>query len=425
MPGAGTKPDITTNRPPAARLLDVSRLVSRAGRGPLTGVDRVEMAYLTRLLAESVPLFALARTALGFVLLDRAGAAALAARLSGRAAWGRADLLARLSYRRGPMRGRAEADLRRLALARCRRAGLARMLARHLPPDTACLNVGHSNLSMATLTAMRALPDARIAVLIHDTIPLDFPQYSGAGIPDAFAARLRAVSAHADLVICNSQATRADVARHMAGYGRVPDLVVAHLGVDRPVPDPAALPPGLDLSGPYFVTVGTIEPRKNHALLLDVWQAMLADRPEAEVPRLFIAGTRGWRNAALFHRLDTAPFMNRTVFELPGLDDDALAALMQGACALLFPSHAEGYGLPPLEAAALGVPVLANDLPVYHEVLGELAVYARGPDAYSWKKNIEGLMRDAGITGKDGRTAARSAAVPAWTDHFNTVLSLT
>lgn len=412
MPGAGTRMAITT---PDARLLDVSRLTSRVGRGPLTGVDRVEFAYLTRFLAETVPLFALVRSALGYVLLDRAGAMALAARLEGRTPWGAPDLLGRLSHRQQPARAAAEADLRRVAIARCRRFGLGAMLRKHLPPEYSYFNVGHSNLSDESLGAV----GGRKVVLIHDTIPLDHPEYSGPGIPAAFAARLRAVGAHADLVICNSHATRADLLRHLAG--RRPDMVVAHLGVDLPVPETGTILP----EKPYFVTVGTIEPRKNHALLLDVWEGMHKDLPEADIPHLIIAGGRGWRNEALFHRLDTAPCMNRTVFERPGLSDPTLAALTQGAHALLFPSLAEGYGLPPLEAAALGVPVIVTDLPVYREVLGDFGVYLNGSDPYSWRKNILDCFGDAGDTGTQRRHAGEGPVLPTWEDHFETVLGLT
>ncbi|MGB8622282.1 MAG: glycosyltransferase family 1 protein, partial [Paracoccaceae bacterium] len=317
------------------------------------------------------------------------------------------------------------ADLRRLSLTRCRAAGLATMLGKQVPAGTAYLNVGHSNLSAPVLAALRRVPGARISVLIHDTIPLDFPQYSGAGIPDAFRDKLRAVGEHADLVICNSEVTHRDAARHMAEMGRVPPMTVAHLGVELPEPDPRGLPEGLDLSRPYFLTVGTIEPRKNHALLLDVWEGFHNDLPEDKIPRLFIAGTRGWRNEDVFRRLDSAPFMGRNVVELADLSDAALAALTQGATALLFPSHAEGYGLPPLEAAALGTPVIASDLPVHAEVLGDFAVYLSGRDAYSWRNKILGMTRGRGQTGKAAPQSGQGPALPTWDAHFETVLALT
>ena len=246
-------------------------------------------------------------------------------------------------------------------------------------------------------------------MLIHDTIPLDFPQFQRPGTVDSFRARLENVSAHADMVIYNSRATRADAERWLAGIGRVPPALVAHLGVDLAVPgDPAAPEP------PYFVTVGTIEPRKNHALLLDVWD----DLGDA-APHLVIAGQRGWANAEVFARLDARA--GDRILERAGLDDAALAGLVKGSAALLFPSRAEGYGLPPIEAAGLQVPVICADLPVYREVLGDIPVYLSPDDVYSWRDTITRLVAEH-QTGQ--RQHPAPFQVPRWEDHFNQVLKV-
>jgi glycosyltransferase involved in cell wall biosynthesis len=383
--------------PPPARLIDLTRLVSRLGRGPLTGVDRVELAYLDALLAGHVPVFGLVRTALGFVLLDRAGADCVAQRAAGTAAMGHADWLGRWTRRRQPARARAEADLRRLALARCAGPLLGRMLRRRLPADTSYLNLGHANLAARRLAAIKAA-GLRIAVLVHDVIPLDYPQFTRPGISQVFARKMAAVAAHADLVIHTTEDARNRTARHFARMGRVPPGVVAPLGVPKPKPDAALIPPGLDMTQPYFVTVGTIEPRKNHVLLLDVW-----DRLPQPKPKLYIIGARGWANEAVFTRLD-----------------GAVAALLQGARALLFPSLAEGYGLPPIEAMALGVPVLCAPLTVYHETMGDYPVYLDPSDSYPW---LETIIRMGRTEGKRGAHAG-GMAIPTWADHFNRVLSL-
>ncbi|MDT8857693.1 hypothetical protein RNZ50_22125 [Paracoccaceae bacterium Fryx2] len=243
---------------PPARLLDLTRLVSRLGRGALTGVDRVELAYLQALLAGPVPLFGLVRTAAGFVLLDRRGAQGVADLATGARATGRADLLGRLTRRGQPDRARAEAAVRRLALARVPRPLLGWMLRRHLPGGVSYLNVGHANLTRAVMRAVQSLPGARVAVLVHDAIPLGYPQFTRAGISAVFGRKLAVVSAEADLVIYSTQDARARAEVHLARLGRVPPAVVAALGVPQPVPDAAALPPGLNLRGPWFVTVGTI-----------------------------------------------------------------------------------------------------------------------------------------------------------------------
>ena len=149
---------------PPARLLDLTRLISRAGR-VLTGVDRVELAYLRALLARADACFGLVRTAIGYVLLDRAGMTALAQAVTG-GHWGPPDWIARVS-RLDPGPGAAQAMVRGQALARCLPPGLARMLRRHLPDGTVYLNTGHSNLTARVLQAAKQLPGGRVSVLIN------------------------------------------------------------------------------------------------------------------------------------------------------------------------------------------------------------------------------------------------------------------
>lgn len=418
MPGAGIGRAISTAEAPA-RLLDLTRLVSRAGRAEMTGIDRVERAYLDRFLADDVPLYAVVRSALGVVLLDRAGTRALAARLSGEAPWGAADLAGRLVWHSQPARARAEADLRRLALARAPRAGLARMLRRHLPAGGWYFNTGHSHLTPALF---RALHRARLraAVLIHDTIPLDRPDLCGPNSPESFARKFAAAAQGADLMICTAEATRADISRHAAQVGRVPPLVTAPLGVTPA--EPGGFPADFDPAPPYFVALGTIEPRKNHALLLKIWERFLADPPPGGAPRLVVAGRRGWCDAALFARLEA---LAGPVVERAGLSDTEVAALLAGAQALLFPSLTEGYGLPPLEAMALGTPVIASDLPVLRERLGDFAVYLPETDSYAWQEAILRMARVGRNVQNEAHVLGQRQAIPGWAGHFHTVLSLT
>lgn len=370
----------------------------------MTGVDRVEFAYLRALVADPVPLYALARTRLGYVLLGPAGAAEILHHAKTND-WGPIDLLGRLS--RGPeMRRRAEADLRRHALARCLPQSLAAMLRRRLPVGVSYLNTGHSNVTDRVLKAVRSIKGAQVAVLVHDTIPLDYPHYQRPETLKKFKNFLSLVTQNADLVICNSHATLSDCQRHMEAFGRIPDGLVAPLGIERTRPARAVDAP----QQRYFVTVGTIEPRKNHALLLDIWDGFAAEGRTA--PHLVICGARGWNNDAVFARLDAG---NPLVDERAGLSDAEIAALLITSRGLLFPSFAEGYGLPPAEAAALGVPVVASDLAVYREILDDIPIYLSPSDVYSWRKKIEQL--------NEQRPSTNPFAPPSWTSHFNTVLS--
>src|SRR5262249_41515194 len=95
---------------------------------------------------------------------------------------------------------------------------------------------------------------------------------------------------------------------------------------------------------PYFVVLGTIEPRKNHLLLLNVWR-QLAERG-GPTPKLVIVGARGWENEQIVDVLDRGLLTRPHVLEVSGLKAAALLRLIKNARALLMPSFAEGYGLP-------------------------------------------------------------------------------
>lgn len=378
----------------------------RAGR-VATGIDRVEIAYLSHLLEDAIPVYGLVRTAFGYLLLDSSGLKDLRARLVGARLWGAADLLSRLPRGRTDVQRRAEADARRLAFARATPRRLARLLKAHLPAGTAYLNVGHSNLTDRVMGAVRTIPNARISVLVHDVIPLDYPQFQRAGTVLLFEAKMRRVGECADLVIYNSADTKERSERWFSDWGRVPQGVTAHLGVDV-VPAKGATPPQ-----PYFVTVGTIEPRKNHAFLLDLW-----DEIGADAPGLYICGRRGWGNKDVFARLDALP-PDSAVREMGGLSDAEISALVSGASGALYPSFAEGFGLPVAEALALGTPVLCSKLTTFEEIAGENAVYAEVNDRYLWINKIKKWAENT-------PGAEKVMYDPSnWTDHFKTVLRLT
>ena len=419
MPGGGTSPGIIVTSRPPARLLDLTRLVSRAGRRP-TGIDRVELAYLRAFLADTVPVFGLVRSAWGYILLERQGCQALLDRVTGHTSWGRPDLLSLLRRSLSSVRKQAEADLRRFALGRCLPSGLGRMLTRNLPTGAAYINVGHTNLTERVLGSVRRSLAGQVVVMIHDTIPLDYPQYQRPGTVGNFRAMLSRVQRHATLILCNSACTRADLLRHVSADGTVPDTLVALLGAEDltsgTLPD---MPSGFDWNRPNFVTVGTIEPRKNHMFLLDLWSDMAAARPSGPMPQLLICGARGWNNDAVFARLDSDPLMGQHVFELPDLTDGQIVALLRQSHGALFPSHAEGFGLPPVEALSLAVPVICNTLEIYKETLGEYPVYASVDDRYLWLQEIQRLA-----FGQNGRqVTGKGFQPPRWQSHFNAVLS--
>lgn len=373
----------------------------------MTGIDRVELAYLKALLDDPVPAFALSRTALGYVLLDQTGMARLLANLE-QDHWPKPDLISRLNPKLTPAARMGQTAVRSMAIACAVGGRLPKLLSKHLPAGFSYLNVGHSNLTERVLGAVRKQVDSQISVMIHDTIPLDFPQFQRPETVDQFAARLARVSRFADLVICVSGAESQNVAHHLDRLGRVPEILPVHIGVEKTVP--GAVPDGL-LDEPFFMTLGTIEPRKNHALLLDVW-----DRLGPDAPRLLICGPRGWKNEDVLERLDRR---NSRIIERSDLSDGALQSLFGATRGFLFPSFAEGFGLPPVEALAAGAPVICADLPVCREIMGANAVYLDPLDRYQWEKAVRTLTED------QRKQAEQAFDPPNWDTHFQIVLTKT
>jgi glycosyltransferase involved in cell wall biosynthesis len=170
---------------------------------------------------------------------------------------------------------------------------------------------------------------------------------------------------------------------------------------------------------PYFLVLGTIEGRKNHGLLLGVWRRLVERLGEA-APKLVIVGTRGWEAEEVTRQLDALGPLQAHVEELSRCSDEQLSGLMAGARALLMPSFTEGYGLPVFEALELGCPVIAADLPVYHEVAGSIPDYLSPENEDAWVAVIIDYLRD------EPRRAAQLTRmsgfkVPDWSAHFAAV----
>lgn len=385
----------------ATPVLDLSRSFSRLGRGAHTGIDRVERAYLEEVIRRDG--WGIIRTPRGFLMFEP-------------------DRLARLPgyFDREDLDGADQASTIR-AVASSRSSSLSiRKIMWRMPNGLAYMNVGHTNLNAKTMRAMMEMPDHSKVIMIHDTIPLDHPEYQTEASRAKFIERLTTVINFANHIVVPSDEVRENVEKRMVGTGHRVPVTVAPLGIDiGPKPLDAE-----KSEKPYFVVLGTIEPRKNHALLLDIWERMSRKMDEKSIPELRIIGARGWRNDEVFNRLDISSFMGRTVFELGSLSDKEMKRQLAGATGLLFPSFVEGFGLPPFEATAYGIPTIASPLRTTEIHLGDMPIYADPTDMYQWFTAIRELASENLAEQTQRHTALRAYRLPSWEKHFDRVFDL-
>jgi glycosyltransferase involved in cell wall biosynthesis len=354
--------------------LDISRLLSRSGEAVPTGIDRVELAYAEYLMREApertefVALHPLGR----FGALNFEVTSWFIRTLSER--WNRAT----------EDDGRAARAGRRV-LHRQILLGPDRSL-RAAQGRSAYLLLSHHHLTRPRVIArtLSRRPTAFVP-MVHDLIPSDYPEYARPKEPAKHLRRIETVARFADGILVPSQAVRQSVLPHLqrAGRSHVPVQVVAH-GVHLPdiAPGPVAR-----AGRPYFVCLGTIEPRKNHLLLLNIWRRLVEVLGE-KAPRLILVGKRGWENENVIDMIERCPALQGVVEEHSALPDEQVTQLLLGARALLFPSFVEGFGLPLAETLALGVKVVCSDIPVFREIAGDAAEFLDPLDGLGWMQAI-------------------------------------
>lgn len=265
----------------------------------------------------------------------------------------------------------------------------------------------------------RAMSARRIksVFMVHDLIPLTHAEYSRPGVDGIHRRRIHAAFKYADGLIANSRSTLASLEAEAQRAGlKLPPTVVAHLAPGV-TPRPTAPRP---LPTPYFVMLGTIEPRKNHWFILHVWRR-LAEQLGAATPKLVVIGRRGWECENVVDMLERCECLKGVVIEEAHCSDEQLQAYLQHAQALLFPSFVEGYGMPLAEALALKVPVLASDLEVFHEIAEDIPDYLDPLDGPGWLARIKAyaLADSRERSAQLGRI--KCFREPTWAEHFEHV----
>lgn len=251
-------------------------------------------------------------------------------------------------------------------------------------------SVWHSKLKRMELYPQLKGRGVRIAICFQDIIPIMWPQYADKMTRAAFAGYMAACITHGDLFISSTQ-TNIDYLKALMQQTGVENTAPCHvswLGVDfktnaggkvrKSVQEAAE-------SGKYVLMVGTVEPRKNHRLILDAFDKALFEKGY----RLIIAGRIGWNVKELEQRIRKHARLNKELIWIEDANDAEIEYLYQKSFLVAFPSHTEGFGLPIVEALGRGIPVICADHPVMREVGGEWCEYVSATDAEKFISCVE------------------------------------
>lgn len=391
--------------------LDISRMLWRTFRKRLTGIDRVEIAYaetLLRTIPDRVHFVAYNYWSRGFRMLSLDRASSLIEGIG--PAW-RSGNMARVTHQ----------SLAQLVES----LTIARPVPRYHRGDRRPVYINVSTHPLHLIDRVDRMIERTGAVflpLVHDLIPMEYPEF----VPPAWTKhhrnRMETVRRFASGIISNSMATTKKVRRYVSDL----PIVTTHLGVADHFSATASVAsaPGackMESGRPYFLCVGTIEPRKNHLLLLNIWRRLAQTMGDA-TPRLVLVGRRGWENEQVLDVLDRCGSIRHLIEERGMVPDGELAGLMAGARALLMPSFTEGYGLPVAESMAMGAPVICSDIAAHREIGGGVPEFIDPLDGPAWISAITDYATEGSPlrAAQLGRMTGWSA--PTWQGHIDTVL---
>ncbi|MFD1040873.1 glycosyltransferase family 4 protein [Pseudoxanthomonas kaohsiungensis] len=266
----------------------------------------------------------------------------------------------------------------------------------------------HSAVFRDALARLRGA-GVQINVVVYDLLPIDLPHCVPEHISRSFAQWLDVVGDLADGALCISQSVAHRFLRWMsARSGRKAGITVDSFRLG--VPNRGGQAPGRKVvqcdDSAKFLMVGTVEPRKGYVDALDAFDRIWIASPDSGIS-LTIVGRYGWGLRDFLSRLEAHPELGRRLNWLRSATDDEVHDCYRSADGLLFCSYGEGFGLPIVEAAQHGLPMLLRDLPEFREVAGDGAFFFSEPGA----DGVEGALLDWLELRRQGAVPRPSAAV--------------
>lgn len=177
------------------------------------------------------------------------------------------------------------------------------------------------------------------------------------------------------------------------------------------------------ISGDYILAVGSIQPRKNLARLIEAYADLRRQRPHDKLPRLVLVGKRAWLYEETLRAVAACGIAAQTIFTGYVPESD-LPALYTGALCFVYPSYFEGFGLPPLEAMSCGTPVITGDRTSLPEVVGDAGLLVNPFDTQALAQALARLIDDESLRATLGDRGLRRAAQFNWRDNARQTLAV-
>jgi glycosyltransferase involved in cell wall biosynthesis len=245
-----------------------------------------------------------------------------------------------------------------------------------LKPD---LSLTELELYHSTYFPLPVLPQKIQKILtIYDLIPQLFPNFVTSKVLQRGTRILNSIDVKQDWVICISEHTKQDFCNHTdMNPERVFVTPLAASNNFYPIADQIVITQTLEhykiSSKLYFLSLCTLEPRKNLIFLLCCFAQILAQDPSLDL-NLVLVGVSGWKNNDIFQTVQNNPILKSHVVFTGYIPDRDLSAIYSGALAFVYPSLYEGFGLPPLEAMQCGTPVITSNTSSLPEVVGDAGI---------------------------------------------------
>ena len=282
------------------------------------------------------------------------------------------------------------------------------------------INTSHTGIDHKSYALGLRKRGVKLVFMVHDVIPITHPEFCRPNEKIKHYKRVDNMLSFGSGIITNSQSTLDTLHTEARALGiAMPSAVVAHLA-------PGFVPKSYGarlIQSPYFVVLGTIEPRKNHNLLFRIWAKLVAEMGD-KAPKLVLIGRRGWECENAVDILERSETLRGFLIEKSECSDDELGDILHHAQALLFPSLVEGYGMPIIESLMVGTPVIASDLPVFHEIAGNIPDYLDVIDGLGWLAYIKAYMDNSNPLRTAQLARMQQFKVPTWQSHFEKVDTL-